>query len=110
MVRTRVEIEEQTAVGDALVRGLVRAQLGLALRLAAVLGGIALAIPLLGNAFPALGALTIVGVRANWLILAVLLYPVIYGLGRLYIRLAEQAERDFVGIVSDGGHDEAGPS
>ena len=36
MVRTRVEVQEQTQVGDALVRGLVRAQLGLALRLAAV--------------------------------------------------------------------------
>ena len=36
MVRTRVEVQEQTLVGDALVRGLVRAQLGLALRLAAV--------------------------------------------------------------------------
>ena len=36
MVRTRVEVQEQTEVGDALVRGLVRAQLGLALRLAAV--------------------------------------------------------------------------
>ncbi|OPE44944.1 hypothetical protein BV510_29795, partial [Mycolicibacterium diernhoferi] len=36
MVRTRVEVQEQTHVGDALVRGLVRAQLGLALRLAAV--------------------------------------------------------------------------
>ncbi len=28
MVRTRVEVQEQTQVGDALVRGLVRAQLG----------------------------------------------------------------------------------
>ena len=36
IVRTRVEVEEQTEVGDALVRGLVRAQLGLALRLATV--------------------------------------------------------------------------
>ena len=36
MVRTRVEVQEQTQVGDALVRGLVRAQLGLALRLSVV--------------------------------------------------------------------------
>ena len=32
MVRTRVEVQEQTEVGDTLVRGLMRAQLGLALR------------------------------------------------------------------------------
>jgi cation/acetate symporter len=33
------ELREQSQVGEALVRGLVRTQLGLALRLAAVVGG-----------------------------------------------------------------------
>ncbi|MDF2824268.1 MAG: hypothetical protein K0R68_1676 [Mycobacterium sp.] len=102
-VRTRVEVQEQTAVGDALVRGLVRAQLGLALRLAAVVVVIIVAIPLLGNAFPAFEDLTVFGIRANWLILGVLLYPMFYGVGWLYVRLAEQSERDFMGIVDDGG-------
>jgi hypothetical protein len=102
MVRTRVEVQEQTEVGDALVRGLVRAQLGLALRLAAVVTCIVLAIPLLGNAFPALEDLTVFGIRANWLILGVVLYPLFYGVGRLYIHLAEQGERDFMGIVNEG--------
>lgn len=102
MVRTRIEVQEQTAVGDALVRGLVRAQLGLALRLAAVVGCIVLAIPLLGNMFPAIEALTIFGIRANWLILGVLLYPLFYIVGRIYVRLAEQSERDFMGIVDEG--------
>ena len=49
MVRTRVEVQEQTLVGDALVRGLVRAQLGLALRLAAVVVCAVVAIPLLNG-------------------------------------------------------------
>lgn len=102
MVRTRIEVQEQTAVGDALVRGLVRAQLGLALRLAAVVGCIVLAIPLLGNMFPAIEALTMFGIRANWLILGVLLYPLFYIVGRIYVRLAEQSERDFMGIVDEG--------
>ena len=39
------------------------------------------------------------GIRLNWLVLAVLVYPLLYGVGRLYVRLAEQAERDFVGVV-----------
>ena len=99
MVRTRVEVQEQTLVGDALVRGLVRAQLGLALRLASVVVFAVVAIPLLNTAFPDLAAITVVGIRLNWLVLAVLVYPVIYGVGRLYVRLAEQAERDFVGVV-----------
>lgn len=102
MVRTRIEVQEQTAVGDALVRGLVRAQLGLALRLAAVVGCIVLAIPLLGNMFPAIEALTMFGIRANWLILGVVLYPLFYVVGRIYVRLAEQSERDFMGIVDEG--------
>ena len=54
---------------------------------------------MLNAAFPALGALTVVGIRLNWLVLAVLAYPLLYGVGWLYVRLAEQAERDFVGVV-----------
>jgi nucleoside permease NupC len=99
LVRTRVEVQEQTLVGDALVRGLVRAQLGLALRLAAVVVCTVGVIPLLNAVFPELGALTVLDMRLNWLVLAVLVYPLLYGVGRLYVRLAEQAERDFVGVV-----------
>ena len=102
MVRTRVEVQEQTAVGDALVRGLVRAQLGLALRLAAVVLVIVVSIPLLGKAFPQIAALTLFGVRVNWLVLGALLYPLFYLVGRIFVRLAEQGERDFMGIVDEG--------
>ena len=103
MVHTRVEVQEQTEVGDALVRGLVRAQLGLALRLAAVVAGGMAALPLLNSAFPELAAVTVFGMRLNWLIMAVLVYPVMYGVGRLFIRLAEQSERDFMGVVDEDG-------
>ena len=99
MVRTRVEVQEQTQVGDALVRGLVRAQLGLALRLAAVVVCLIGAIPLLDGVFPDLGDVTLFGIRLNWLVLAVLVYPLLYGIGRFYVRLAEQSERDFVRVV-----------
>jgi hypothetical protein len=99
MVRTRVEVQEQTLVGDALVRGLVRAQLGLALRLAVVVIFTVAAILVLNRAFPDIAGLSVFGVRLNWLVLALLVYPLLYGVGRLYVRLAEQAERDFVGVV-----------
>ncbi|WP_422745487.1 hypothetical protein ACN27E_24530 [Mycobacterium sp. WMMD1722] len=99
MVRTRIEVQEQTQVGDALVRGLVRAQLGLALRLTAVVLGAVAAILVLDAAFPDLAALTVLGVRLNWAVLAVLVYLLLYGVGRIYVRLAEQAERDFVRVV-----------
>lgn len=99
MVRTRVEVQEQTQVGDALVRGLVRAQLGLALRLATVVVCVVAAIPLVTAVFPGWAALTVAGIRLNWLALGLLAYPLMYGVGRLYVRLAEQAERDFVRVI-----------
>jgi len=105
MVRTRVEVQEQTEVGDALVRGLVRAQLGLALRLATLVGLVVLAIPLLGSIFPTLETVTIFGVRANWMILGIGLYPMFYLAGRLFVRLAEQSERDFIRIVDEGSEE-----
>lgn len=101
MVRTRVEVQEQTEVGDALVRGLMRAQLGLALRLALGVLAVIVAIPLVGSLFPSLTEVTVAGIRLNWLVLAVLLYPLLYVAGRLYVRFAEQAEHDFVSVVDD---------
>jgi len=101
IVRTRVEVQEQTEVGDALVRGLVRAQLGLALRLAAVVMCAIVSIPVGGSLFPALTATSVFGIRVNWLLLAVLVYPLLYGVGRLYVRLAEQGERDFIRVVDE---------
>lgn len=101
IVRTRVEVQEQTEVGDALVRGLVRAQLGLALRLAAVVMCAIVAIPVGGSLFPALASISVLGVRLNWLILAVLVYALLYGVGLLYVRLAEQSERDFIRVVDE---------
>lgn len=99
MVRTRVEVAEQTQVGDALVRGLVRTQLGLALRLTAVVVTIVVTLVLVNAMVPDLAALSVFGIRLNWLILAGLLYPLLYGVGRMYVRLAEQGERDFVRVV-----------
>lgn len=99
VIRTRVEVQEQTRVGDALVLGLVRAQLGLALRLAAVAVCAVALIPLLLGLFPQVDDVHVAGIRLNWLILAALVYPVLYGVGRLYVRLAEQGERDFVRVV-----------
>lgn len=80
----------------------MRAQLGLALRLGALVFGAMIALAVFDSAFPAFSAVTVVGVRPNWLILGLLVYPAMYGIGRLYIRLAEQGERDFIRIVDAG--------
>lgn len=109
MVRTRVEVQEQTEVGDALVRGLMRAQLGLALRLGGSLLVVVVAIPLLAVLFPSVAETTIFGIRITWIVLGLLAYPVLYLTGLLYVRLAEHAERDFMNLVDDDPGDPGGP-
>ncbi|KAF0971093.1 hypothetical protein [Gordonia sp. YY1] len=109
MVRTRVEVQEQTEVGDALVRGLMRAQLGLALRLGGSLLVVVVAIPLLAVLFPSVAETTIFGIRITWIVLGLLAYPVLYLTGLLYVRLAEHAERDFMNLVDDDPGDPDGP-
>lgn len=102
MVRTRVEVQEQTEVGDALIRGLVRAQLGLALRLGALVFGALAVIALLDSIFPTFSELTVFGFRPNWLVLGLLVYPAMYAIGRLFVRLTEQSERDFLRLIDAG--------
>lgn len=101
MVRTRVEVQEQTEVGDAMIRGLVRAQLSLALRVAAVVALLFGAIPLLLVAFPAVAETTVLGVRMPWLLAAGLAVPILLVAGWFYIRAAERNEQDFTDLVDD---------
>ena len=101
VVRTRVEVAEQTEVGEALIRGLMRAQLALAVRVAVVAVLLLGSIPLIAFAFPAFADAVVLGVRLPWLMLGVAAYPVLFGLGRVYVRQAERNEADFVDLVED---------
>ncbi|MDG9675721.1 hypothetical protein ABZ777_20345 [Micromonospora parva] len=97
--RTRTELAQQTQVGEALVRGLVRAQLALALRLSLVvaigLGGL----PWLFAIAPSLGRTTVAGVNLPWLLLGVASFPFLIAVGWAYVRLAERNEQDFTDLV-----------
>jgi hypothetical protein len=96
---TRVELEEQSQIGEALVRGLVRTQLALALRLAAVvavgLGGL----PLLFAVAPAVARAHPFGIALPWLLLGVVAYPFLVAVGWAHVYLAERTERDFTALV-----------
>ncbi len=97
--RTRTELAQQTRVGEALVRGLVRAQLALALRLSLVvavgLGGL----PWLFAIAPSVGRVTVLGVNLPWLLLGVASFPFLVAVGWAYVRLAERNEQDFTDLV-----------
>jgi hypothetical protein len=99
VLRTITELEEQTSVGEALVRNLVKVQLRAALALTAVvvipLGGLPLAFYL----SPAFAGVTVFGVRLPWLLLGVLPFPLLFAVGYWYNRLAERHEKDFVNMV-----------
>jgi len=91
----RQELEEQTQVGEVLIRGLVRAQLALALSLAGVVILLLGSLPIAFALFPALADVYVLGLRLPWLLLGVLAYPLLYAVGRLHVRQAERIEDDF---------------
>ncbi|MGC0362639.1 hypothetical protein ABH922_000623 [Rhodococcus sp. 27YEA15] len=101
IVRTRVEVQEQTEVGDAMIRGLVRAQLGLAIRLAVVAAGLLCAVPLLTNLFPDLSDIAVFGIRLPWLVMGGAVYPLLLITGWVFVRRADRNEQDFVDLVDD---------
>jgi hypothetical protein len=99
VVRVMTELEEQTSVGEALVRNLVRAQLKMALWLALVTAVIFGSLPLAFYLSPRFANTSVFGVRLPWLILGVLPFPILFAIGLLYNRLAERHEKDFVNMV-----------
>ena len=95
----RADLAEQTPVGEALVKGLVRAQLALALRLSlVVLTGLG-ALPLLFAVAPAVGEAGVLGVNLPWVLLGVLSFPFLFGVGWAYVRWAERNEQDFTAVI-----------
>jgi hypothetical protein len=94
-----VDLAEQTPVGEALVKGLVRAQLALALRLSLVVVTGLGALPLLFAVAPAVGDLKVLGVNLPWLLLGVLSFPFLIGVGWAYVRWAEHNEEDFTAVI-----------
>jgi hypothetical protein len=98
-IRPRQELEEQTAVGEVLVRGLMRAQLALALRLSlVVIVGLGL-LPLLFAVAPGVAQAAVLGIRLPWLLLGGLAFPFLVAVGWIYVRMAERNERDFAELV-----------
>ena len=97
--RARADLAEQTPVGEALVKGLVRAQLALALRMALVVVTGLGALPLLFAVAPAVGTVKVLGVELPWLLLGGLSFPFLLVVGWAYVRWAERNEQDFIAVI-----------
>jgi hypothetical protein len=97
--RARADLAEQTPLGEALVKGLVRAQLALALRLSLVVVTGLGALPLLFAVAPTVGEAKVLGVSLPWLLLGVASFPFLVGVGWAYVRWAERNEQDFTAVI-----------
>lgn len=95
------DVQDPGAVGTLLRNSLVRTQLLLALRVSVVaLIGLGV-LPALFIAVPVIGQVEVLGIRLPWLLLGVLVYPFLLGLGWWYVSSAEAAEQDFADDVAD---------
>ncbi|WP_199485218.1 hypothetical protein [Actinomadura craniellae] len=93
------EIDEQTGLGEAYMRSLIRAQLRLALRVCGALGCVIGGLPLLFLVLPGVREARLLGLPVAWLLLAGLVYPAFVVTGWWYVRQAERNERDFADLV-----------
>jgi hypothetical protein len=96
---TRIELEEQSPIGEALLRGLIRAQLGLALRLAALVGLGLGVLPLLFVIAPQVAHLRLFGIALPWLLLGFLAYPFLFAAGAAHVHFSERIEAEFTELV-----------
>lgn len=95
------EVAEQTAVGEIMVRSLIRSQLRLALVVTAGFTAALLLSWALVLWLPTVTDWRILGVPAPWLILAVGVYPVIGTCAWLYIRTATKNEEQYRDLVDE---------
>jgi hypothetical protein len=101
-LRARVELEEQTSWGKLLVKDhLVKVQLRTALLLSGLVVVVFGSLPVLFYLVPGFSRLSVAGIPVAWLILGVLPFPFLFGIGIWYNRLAERNDRAFVDMIEN---------
>lgn len=93
------EVAEQTTYGEIVLEDLVRRQRALSLSVAAVFLLLLFGLPLFNVLFPELGALPVFGLPLSWLLLAVLIYPLLWLLAWYYVTTSRKYEDEFTDLV-----------
>jgi hypothetical protein len=93
------EIDAQTELGEVYMRSLVRAQLRLALGVTAGVAATLGLLPVVLTLLPAVRDVRVGWVPLPWLLLGLLAYPLLVGLGWVYVRRAERNEQVFSELV-----------
>jgi hypothetical protein len=99
VLRTVVELEEQTSYGEELVTQFVRHQLHIAMGLWIAAVALLAAVPAVFFFVPHLSEINFAGVPLPWLIIGVLPFPLLFGIGYWYNRVVERQEQAFVAMV-----------
>lgn len=98
-LRARVELEEQTSWGEALIKDLVKRQMRTALGLALLVLLVLACLPVVFYLSPGFAAIRLIGVPLAWLLLGILPFPLLFVVGLVFNYLAEGHERDFVEMI-----------
>ncbi len=93
------EIDDATEVGQVYVRALIRTQLLLGLSIVALVVVPLIAMPLLFGFVPQVRELQVGPMPLWWVLLGVLVYPAILGVGWWYVRQADRNEAQFTDLV-----------
>jgi hypothetical protein len=93
------EIDEQTRLGDLYMLSLIRSQRRLAITVCIGIALLLVGTALLGAYAHSFVAFRVLGVPLPWLVLGLLVYPALIGLGWYTVRSAERTERDFLELV-----------
>jgi hypothetical protein len=93
------EIDAQTGIGEIYMSALLRTQLRLAAGVLVALAVLVAGLPLLFTLAPGLVRVHVLGMPLPWVLLAFAVYPVLLGLGWVYVRAAERNEEHFTEVV-----------
>ena len=99
-LRRTTDLDAETQLASLYLGSLLRAQLGLAVRVLATLAVCVGGLPLMFHLVPGLSDADVLGMPLPWLLLGVAVYPFLVVLGWRYVRRAEQNEADFAALLA----------
>jgi hypothetical protein len=93
------EIDELTDLGELYLASLMRSQRRAAFTGCAGTIGLLLAVAVATAELTSWDRITVLGIALPWVLVGIVLYPVLGGLGLLVVRLAERNERSFAALM-----------
>jgi uncharacterized membrane protein (DUF485 family) len=97
------EVAEQTTYGTIFLNELIKRQRALSMSVAFIFLILIFSFPLLSFLGPELVSMQIFGMPANWLLLGVMIYPLVWLLAFFFVNTADKYEDDFTDLVN-GSH------